>query len=76
MQDKMYTSGRIRQKGHGHVYGAYVARARLSRGDHLWPAIWLLNRDTRCRYEEIDIAEYRGQSAEARNVELAAHWGR
>lgn len=76
MQDKEYTSGRVRQKGSGFAYGAYVARARLARGDHLWPAIWLMPIDNDCRYEEIDIAEYRGQPGEARNVEMAGHWGR
>jgi len=76
MQDKEYTSGRVRQKGSGFAYGAYVTRARLARGDHLWPAIWLLPIDNNCRYEEIDIAEYRGQAGEATNLEMAGHWGR
>lgn len=55
MEDKDYTSGRIRQKGAGFTYGAYVVRARLARGDHLWAAIWTLPIDNHCRYEEIDI---------------------
>jgi len=76
LQDKDYTSGRIRQKNGGFVYGAYVVRAKLARGDHLWPALWLMPHNTQCRYEEIDIAEYRGQAREAKNVEMAAHWGR
>lgn len=42
----------------------------------MWPAIWLLPIDNNCRYEEIDIAEYRGQPGEANNVEQAGHWGR
>lgn len=77
MQDKEYTSGRIRQKGVGFAYGAFVSRARFSRGDHLWPAIWLMpmNNDL-CRYEEIDIAEYRGQLSETSNVDMTGHWGR
>lgn len=74
--DKNYTSGRIRQTGEGFAYGAYVARARLARGDHLWPAIWLFPIDNDCRYEEIDILEYRGQAGEAKNAVQAAHWGR
>jgi len=76
MEDKEYTSGRIRQKGSGFAYGAYVSRARLSRGDHLWPAQWLMPINNDCRYEEIDIAEYRGQASQARNLEMAGHWGR
>jgi len=71
-----YTSGRIRQKGSGFKYGAYVIRARMPRGDHLWAALWTLPINNQCRYEEIDIAEYRGQQNEVNNVEMAAHWGR
>jgi len=77
MEDKDFTSGRIRQRGDGFTYGAYVVRARLARGDHLWPAIWLMGDETNaCRYEEIDIAEYRGQASEYNQLEQAAHWGR
>lgn len=77
MEDKDFTSGRIRQRGTGFTYGAYVVRARLARGDHLWPAIWLMGDETNaCRYEEVDIAEYRGQPSEYNQLEQAAHWGR
>lgn len=76
MEDKDYTSGRIRQKGTGFAYGAYVVRARMARGDHLWPALWTLPINNECRYEEIDIAEFRGQASELTNVEMAGHWGR
>jgi beta-glucanase (GH16 family) len=76
MQDKEYTSGRIRQRGPGLAYGAYVIRAKMARGDHLWPALWLFPINSQCRYEEIDIAEYRGQVKEAKSVEMAGHWGR
>jgi len=75
MADKQYTSGRIRQRS-SFLYGAYVMRAKLARGDHLWPAFWTLPRDNNCRYEEIDIVEYRGQASQARNLEMAGHWGR
>lgn len=76
LEDKDYTSGRIRQKGAGYARGAFVSRAKLARGDHLWPAIWLQYSNSSCRYEEIDIMEYRGQSKEARNSVMSAHWGR
>lgn len=77
MEDKDFTSGRIRQRGTGFTYGAYVVRARLARGDHLWPALWLMGDETNaCRYEEIDIAEYRGQANQYNQLEQAAHWGR
>jgi len=75
MQDKEYTSGRIRQL-QSFAYGAFVIRARLSRGDHLWPALWTMPINNFCRYEEIDICEYRGQASQARNLEMAGHWGR
>jgi len=75
-EDKDYTSGRIRQNGVGNLYGAYVVRARLARGDHLWPAIWMMAEDNACRYEEIDIAEYRGQATQWNQLEQAAHWGK
>jgi len=71
--DKDYTSGRISQKGPGFAYGAYVARAKLPKGKHLWPAFWML-KATDCKFEEIDIMEYRGQ--EVSRVELSAHYGR
>jgi beta-glucanase (GH16 family) len=76
MEDKDFTSGRIRQTGEGFVYGAYVVRARMARGDHLWPALWTLPINNECRYEEIDIAEYRGQPGESHSLETAGHWGR
>lgn len=69
-----YTSGRVRQKGAGFAYGAYVTRARLPKGKHMWPAFWLFNATSDCKYEEIDILEYRGQEASV--VHHAAHWGR
>ncbi|CAL8123435.1 unnamed protein product [Orchesella dallaii] len=76
MEDKNFTSGRVRQRNVGFTYGAYVVRARFSRGDHLWPALWLLNLNTDCRYEEIDMAEYRGQRADSNKLIMAAHWGK
>jgi len=77
MKGKNFTAGRIRQRGKGFTYGAFVVRARLARGDHLWPAIWLMGDEKNaCRYEEIDIAEYRGQAREYNKLEQAAHWGR
>jgi len=76
LEDKDYTSGSIRQRGIGTTYGAYVVRARLARGDHLWSAIWMLGKDSSCRYEEIDIAQYRGQSSLSKELELTGHWGK
>lgn len=39
---KKYTSGRLRMKTDGFKYGRYVIRARLPKGKHIWPAIWML----------------------------------
>jgi len=75
-ENKSYTSGRIRHKGSLFAYGAFVIRAKLARGDHLWPAIWTLVINGECRYEEIDIMEYRGQASQSKVFEVAGHWGR
>jgi len=69
-----YSSGRIRQKTAPFAYGAYVARMKLPKGKHLWPAFWLLLQNNNCMYEELDIVEYRGQ--ETSKAEFAAHLGR
>jgi len=63
---KQYTSGRINTKGHAAwKYGRFDIRAKLPRGDYLWPALWLLPRDSVygpwAASGEIDIMEARGQ---------------
>jgi len=77
-QEKMrYTSGKIIQSGFGFSYGTYVVRARLPKGKHLLPAIYLLpmnQRHNTCKYEEIDILMGRGQRTST--VVLGAHFGR
>lgn len=61
-----YSSGSIRSKHRGDwKFGRIAVRARLPRGQGLWPAIWML--PTAERYGgwaasgEIDIMEFRGQ---------------
>jgi len=76
MEDKSYTSARISQIGQKFAYGAYVMRAKLAKGDGLWPAFWTLSYDGQCRYEEIDILEFRGNPSKSKVYEAAGHWGR
>lgn len=77
-QEKMrYSSGKIIQSGFGFSYGTYVIRARLPKGKHLFPSIYLLPMDQRhdtCKYEEIDIMQARGQRPST--VLFGAHFGR
>lgn len=62
-----YTSGRILTKGkQSFQYGRYDVRAKLPKGQGIWPAIWMLGSDIdqnnwpKCG--EIDIMELRGQN--------------
>lgn len=64
---KQYTSGRINTKASAAwKYGRFEIRAKLPRGDYLWPALWMLPRDSVyggwAASGEIDIMEARGQS--------------
>jgi len=62
--ETIYTSAKIRTHGNGFRYGTYVIRARMPKGKHLIPSFWLQpirqDQDT-CSYEEMNVAEYRGQ---------------
>jgi beta-glucanase (GH16 family) len=72
-----YTSGKIIQSGFGFSYGTYVIRARLPKGKHLLPSIYLQpmgQRHDTCKYEEIDILQARGQRSST--VLVGAHYGR
>ena len=66
------------------MYGRVEVRAKLPKGDWLWPAIWLLprwnNYGTWPASGEIDIMESRGNSPEYRfggrnNFGSTLHWG-
>ena len=62
-EGKHFTSGRIHSK-HAWTFGKFEARARLPSGHHLWPAIWMMPRDSKygtwAASGEIDIMELRG----------------
>ena len=73
-----YTSGRIRTRGLGDwTYGRFEVRARLPKGQGLWPAIWML--PTNDAYGgwaasgEIDIMELIGH--EPNKVHGTIHYG-
>lgn len=66
------TSGRIRtlKSTDGHwTYGKFEIRAKLPKGDFLWPAIWMLPTDNEyggwAASGEIDIMEFRGQDRDS-----------
>jgi beta-glucanase (GH16 family) len=73
-----YSSGRIRSKRRGDwKYGRFEIRAKLPRGQGLWPAIWLMPSDDVyggwAASGEIDIVEYKGQ--EPNQVWGTLHYG-
>ena len=72
VENKNFTSGRFRQTGDGLIYGYFVVRARLPKGNHLWPALWLLTRLDNC-YQEIDIMEAKGNYP--LRMVFTAHYG-
>jgi len=76
--NKGYTSGRINTANTATwKYGRFVTRAKLPRGDYLWPAIWMMPKDSVyggwAASGEIDIMETRGQTT--RMVEGTIHHG-
>jgi beta-glucanase (GH16 family) len=66
IQNKAYTSGRIRTLNKGDIkYGRIEARMKMPIGRGIWPAFWMLPTDnvygTWPQSGEIDIMEYLGQ---------------
>ena len=73
-----YTSGRIRTTNiFSQAYGLFEIRAKLPAGQGLWPAIWMMPKDSVYggwpRSGEIDIMEARGQKTG--EVGAAVHSG-
>lgn len=75
-----YTSARLRTRNSptgSWKYGRFEIRAKLPKGDFLWPAIWMLPTDwvygNWAASGEIDIMEARGQ--ETRVTSSALHYG-
>jgi beta-glucanase (GH16 family) len=76
--NKKYTSGRINTKhSAAWKYGRFDIRAKLPKGNYLWPALWMLPRDYVyggwAASGEIDIMEARGQLPN--QVSNALHYG-
>jgi beta-glucanase (GH16 family) len=76
--NKKYTSGRINTKhSAAWKYGRFDIRAKLPKGNFLWPALWMLPRDYVyggwAASGEIDIMEARGQLPN--QVSNALHYG-
>ena len=76
-QGRDYTSGRIHAAGQGWTFGFFEARARLPKGKHLWPAIWMVPASGVYgpwpSSGEIDIMESRGQRVFS--MESTIHFG-
>lgn len=78
-------SARLNTKGKKSIrYGRVEVTARMPKGDWLWPAIWMMPRDSVYgdwpKSGEIDIAESRGNDARTYSmgdniVSSALHWG-
>jgi len=67
--ERDYSSGRIRSKRRGDwTHGRFEARAKLPRGQGLWPAFWMLPSDETygawAASGEIDILEFKGQEVD------------
>ncbi len=64
MNGKHFTSGKLHSK-QSWTYGKFEARAKLPKGKHLWPAIWMMPAKSVyggwAASGEIDIMEYRGE---------------
>ena len=64
-QHSDFTSARLNSR-HAWVYGKFEARARMARGNELWPAIWMMPQHSKygawAASGEIDIMELRGNN--------------
>jgi len=77
-QGSHYTSARLVTRGKVHwLYGRYEIRAKLPKGQGIWPAIWLLpDTDTYGGWPtggEVDIMEFLGHDRQT--VYGTLHWG-
>jgi beta-glucanase (GH16 family) len=75
---KQYTSARINTKGKAAwKYGKFEIRAKMPNGAYLWPALWMMPRDSVyggwAASGEIDIYEGRGQNV--REYQSTLHYG-
>ena len=69
----LYTSGAVDTKAkYFFLYGRVEVRARLPRGQGIWPACWLLPED-RSWPPEIDVMELLGH--EPRTLHMTNYWG-
>jgi len=79
-QDNEYTSSKLITQGKkAFTYGRIDVRAKLPRGQGLWPAIWMLGTNiTSVSWPacgEIDIMEMIGGSGGEKTAYGTAHWG-
>ncbi len=70
---KQYTSGQVHtQHKFTQTYGRFEVRARLPRGQGIWPAHWMLPEDGSWP-PEIDIMEFLGH--DRNTIHMTSHWG-
>ena len=78
-QNRQYTSGKIDTKDkQAFIYGRFDIRARLPRGQGMWPAIWLLGQNISSvgwpESGEIDVMEVVGGGDKDKRTHGTAHW--
>lgn len=78
LNGKQYTSARINTRGKAAwKYGRFEIRAKMPNGAYLWPALWMMPRDSVyggwAASGEIDIYEGRGQNV--REYQSTLHYG-
>ncbi|CAG2105367.1 unnamed protein product [Medioppia subpectinata] len=76
MDKSQFTSGRL-HTNNGWTRGRFVVSARLPKGKHLWPAVWIMpTQNTYGNWPasgDIDIFQFRGQKSDT--VEAKAQYG-
>ena len=70
---RKYLSGLITSaQSYNVTHGYFEARLKFPKGQGLWPAFWLLNRQYVERFPEIDIVEFLGHKTDT--VHHTMHW--
>jgi len=75
-ENREFTSAKLTSRA-SWKYGKFQIRARMPRGKHLWPAVWMMPQNSVYggwpRSGEMDLVEYRGQRPQ--QILGTAHFG-